>query len=64
MLRVEKLQRVTVGLAINRILNEDTLALMGALNLGLKRTYPMDNILTFLIDLAGIIAYFFSVRKP
>lgn len=43
--------------------NEDTLALMGALNLGLKRTYHRNNVVAFLIDLAGIIAYFFSVRK-
>lgn len=43
--------------------NEDTLSLMGAVNLANKRTYQHNKIIAFFIDLAGIVKYMFSVRK-
>lgn len=43
--------------------NEDTLELMGAVNLGLKRTYYTSKVLTFFLDLSGVIKYLFSIRK-
>ena len=43
--------------------NEDTLSLMGAVNLANNRTYKHNKIIAFFIDLAGIVKYIFSVRK-
>ncbi|NPD90945.1 galactofuranosyltransferase [Xylanibacter muris] len=43
--------------------NEDTLVGMGAVNLGLRRTFYRNKVLTFFIDLAGIIKFVFSVRN-
>lgn len=43
--------------------NEDTLSLMGAVNLANKRTGYRNKVLAFFIDLAGIVKYMFSVRK-
>ena len=43
--------------------NEDTIVEMGGINLGLRRTFYRSKILTFLINLAGIIRYTFSVRR-
>ncbi|MDD7318388.1 MAG: galactofuranosyltransferase [Prevotella sp.] len=42
---------------------EDIVARAGAHNLGLRRTYCREKLLAFLIDLAGIVVYTFSVRK-
>lgn len=42
---------------------EDIVVQAGAHNLGLRRTYCKEKILAFLIDLAGIVVYTFSVRK-
>ena len=42
--------------------NEDTLMSAGATNLGLKRSYYRSKILTFFLDLAGIIKFMFCVR--
>ena len=43
--------------------NEDTLELMGAKNLGLRRTYYNNKVATFLLDLAGVIRYVFTIRR-
>lgn len=43
--------------------NEDTLSLMGAVNLANKRTYHHNKVIAFFVDLAGIVKYMFSVRK-
>ena len=43
--------------------NEDTLQLMGAHNLGLHRTFYPNKVITFFIDLAGIIKYCFATKK-
>jgi glycosyltransferase involved in cell wall biosynthesis len=43
--------------------NEDTLAAMGARNLGLKRTFHNSKIATFFLDLAGIVRFVFAVRR-
>lgn len=43
--------------------NEDTLASLGAVNLGIRRTHSPSKVLTFLLVLAGVIKYTFSVRK-
>lgn len=43
--------------------NEDTLTEIGAINLGLRRTFYRNKILTFFIDLAGVIKFVFSVRR-
>lgn len=43
--------------------NEDTLQAMGACNLGLRRTLYDNKVITFFLDLAGIISYCFRVRK-
>lgn len=43
--------------------NEDTLSLMGAVNLANQRTYHHNKMIAFFIDLAGIVRYVFSVRK-
>lgn len=42
--------------------NEDTLREMGAVNLGLARSFHKSKIATFLLDLAGIVRYLFAVR--
>lgn len=42
---------------------EDIMAMMGARNLGLRRTYCKERIAAFLIDLAGIVTYALSVRN-
>ena len=43
--------------------NEDTLAEMGAVNLGLRRTVNDSKILAFFLDLVGVIRACFSMRK-
>ena len=43
--------------------NEDTLQLMGATNLGLSRTFYPNKVVTFFLDLAGVIKYTFAIRK-
>lgn len=43
--------------------NEDTLQQMGAINLGLKRTFYPNKVITFFLDLAGVIKYVFSIRQ-
>ena len=43
--------------------NEDTLVEMGAVNLGLKRTFHDNKVLKFILDLAGVIRYCFALRK-
>ena len=43
--------------------NEDTLQLMGATNLGLSRTFYPNKVVTFFLDLAGVIKYIFAIRK-
>ncbi len=43
--------------------NEDTLAEMGAVNLGLRRTVNGSKVLAFFLDLAGIIRACLSLRK-
>ncbi|MBR3399956.1 MAG: galactofuranosyltransferase [Prevotella sp.] len=43
--------------------NEDTLALMGAVNIANKRTGHRNKIAAFFVDLAGIARYVCSVRK-
>lgn len=42
--------------------NEDTLISLGAVNLGILRTYYPSKIFTFLLDFLGVIKYSFSVR--
>ena len=42
--------------------NEDTLQLFGAHNLGLHRTLYPNKIITFFIDLAGVIKYCFTIK--
>ena len=46
-----------------KIDNEDTLMAIGAVNLGLRRTFHRSKVLTFFLDLAGIIKCVFSVRR-
>lgn len=43
--------------------NEDTLMAAGAVNLGLHRTFHRSKVVTFFLDLAGIMKYVFSVRR-
>ena len=43
--------------------NEDTLVEMGAVNLGLRRTLYDNKVVTFFLDLMGILKYCASVRK-
>ena len=43
--------------------NEDTLEEMGAVNLGLRRTFYNNKLLKFFLDLAGILLYCVLVRK-
>ena len=43
--------------------NEDTLVEMGAVNLGLRRTFHDNKVLKFILDLAGVIRYCFALRK-
>jgi len=43
--------------------NEDTLIAAGAVNLGLRRTFYRSKVVTFFLDLAGIVKYVFSVRR-
>ena len=43
--------------------NEDTLQEMGAVNLGLRRTFHDNAVLKFLLDLAGVVLYCFRLRK-
>ena len=43
--------------------NEDTLQVIGARNLGLKRTFYPNKVITFFLDLAGVIKYVFTVRR-
>ena len=43
--------------------NEDTLAEMGAINLGLRRTVNGSKVLAFFLDLTGIIRACLSLRK-
>lgn len=43
--------------------NEDTLVEMGAVNLGLNRTFHNNKVLKFFLDLAGVIRYCFALRK-
>ncbi len=42
--------------------NEDTLVSLGAVNLGLKRSYHKSKISTFFLDLMGIMKYSLTVR--
>lgn len=43
--------------------NEDTLATAGAKNLGLRRTLYRNKVVTFFLDLMGIVKFSCSVRK-
>ena len=43
--------------------NEDTLQLMGATNLGLHRTFYPNKVITFFLDLAGVIKYCLAIRQ-
>lgn len=43
--------------------NEDTLAANGATNLGLQRSYYNNKIVTFFLDLAGVLKFVCTVRK-
>ncbi len=43
--------------------NEDTLVEMGAVNLGLRRTFHDNKALKFILDLTGVIRYCFALRK-
>lgn len=43
--------------------NEDTLKELGATNLGLRRTFYAGKIVTFFIDLTGIVKYVFCIRR-
>ena len=43
--------------------NEDTLEEMGAVNLGLRRTFYNNKLLKFFLDLAGILLFCVLVRK-
>lgn len=43
--------------------NEDTLMAAGAVNLGVHRTFHRSKVVTFFLDLAGIMKYVFSVRR-
>jgi hypothetical protein len=43
--------------------NEDTLAAIGAVNLGRRRTLYKGKVATFFLDLACIISYVFRVRR-
>ena len=43
--------------------NEDTLRQMDATNLGLPRTFYPNKVVTFFLDLAGVIKYTFTIRK-
>lgn len=43
--------------------NEDTLKEMGAVNLGLPRTFHDNKVLKFVIDLVGVLTYCIRVRK-
>lgn len=43
--------------------NEDTLAEMGAKNIGLRRTVNNSKVLAFFLDLAGVVRACFSLRK-
>ena len=43
--------------------NEQTLRLMGATNLGLPTTYYNNKVLTFFLDLAGVIRALCRLRR-
>ena len=43
--------------------NEDTLQQLGAVNLGLRRTMYPNKVVTFFLDLAGVVHYVFAVRR-
>lgn len=43
--------------------NEDTLQQMGAINLGLPRTFYPNKVITFFLDLAGVIKYVFTIHQ-
>ena len=43
--------------------NEDTLQQMGAINLGLPRTFYPNKVITFFLDLAGVIKYVFTIHR-
>lgn len=43
--------------------NEDTVASMGGVNIGLPRTYGKGKVAGFLLDLAGIVKSAFAMRK-
>ncbi|MBP5628322.1 MAG: galactofuranosyltransferase [Bacteroidaceae bacterium] len=43
--------------------NEQTLQALGAKNLGLRTTYYDSNILTFLLDLCGVVKMMFCVKR-
>jgi len=43
--------------------NEKTVEAMGGINLGLKRSYYKNSVLTFLLNLIGIMRYCFNVRR-
>lgn len=42
--------------------NEDIISSMGGVTLGLKRSFHGSKILTFILNLAGVVKYLFSVR--
>ena len=46
-----------------KIDNEETLQEMGAVNLGLQRTFHRNVVLKFFFDLAGVIVCCFRIRK-
>ena len=43
--------------------NEDTLDEMGAVNLGLRRTFHDNKVLKFILDLVGVVLYCARVRR-
>ena len=43
--------------------NEDTLELMGAYNLGLRRTLSRNKVLSFFLGILGVLKYCILVRK-
>ena len=43
--------------------NEDTLAAAGATNLGLRRSFHRNKVVTFFLDLAGVLRFVFAVRE-
>ncbi len=54
---------ITHGGGKARVDSEDILASMGAVNLGIKRTFHRNKVLDFFLTFAGIIHFMFAVRR-